>query len=124
LPAALFTVSTTPFPLLLLLLLRLAVERDVLGFELRVLVLRPLLDARERLLVDREALFAGLRVALFFGFAREFVERFVLFRWVLAAIGFLLLRACTSFRIAYPIGAAKTQRAETCSGRVRRHRSG
>jgi hypothetical protein len=79
LPAALFTVSTTPFPLLLLLL-RLAVERDVLGFELRVVVLRPLLDARERLLVDRDALFAGLRAALFFGFAREVVERFVLLR--------------------------------------------
>jgi hypothetical protein len=80
LPAALFTASTTPFPLLLVLL-RLAVERDELVrfFAALELGLRPLLEARERL-VDFAA---GLRLVDFL----VLLERFVLLlRGVLAAI--------------------------------------
>jgi hypothetical protein len=92
LPAALFTVSTTPFPLRLL-----AVERDVARF-FAGLALRfaPLRDPP---LVDRVVVFEdGLRAVDFL----EAVERFVLLCGVLAAIESLLRLACRFLPFGLP----------------------
>ena len=114
LPAALFTVSTTPLPLPLLL----AVERERVLVLVLVLGLDPFVEAREALVVDRVErvpLFAaaGLRAVVFFlapGPFRledlvELLDRFVLLRGVLEANANPLLRRSDSLSEAYPIAA-------------------
>jgi hypothetical protein len=95
------TVSTTPLPLRLLV-----VARGVRLFELRFVVVL-------RLFADRAVVFVadGLRAVDFLAV----VDRFVLVRGVLAAIEYLLHPPAIPCLSAYPISAAKTQCARSCT---------